>query len=694
MNSSSLLAVFGCALLSGSHAIGAEGSNQPPAGPLALPPPVQTVAFKKELLTQHPRIILNAAVLDAFREKLQNAEFATLWKKYLVWTDYSVAATPPALPGSENEVRTIGDRLPPLAFAYVITRDAKYLEGARKWIRAVLSYPHWANDVDLGASHVTFGLALAYDWLYPDLTPEERGKIEEALRQHGRILLYRSIRSPGSWWGNAYFQNHCWINHTGIAVAAMALYETDPAEMQRWLDFTRTKFETTYRHLDIDSGYHEGPGYMDYATTWALYYIEALRSVSGENLADMPFLQNLTRHYLDSYMPDGRNMLNFGDCDSLNWGGVIAEPILPWLASHQKDGRAEWMRRKNREAFAQQTPVASPFGLLWLDPSLEPQSPEGLPTTGIYADLGLVVFRTSWEESAAVVALHCGPPGGHHVIKEWANFPTPAPTFGHAHPDANTFFFWSDRQWRVGAPGGYTHDKKTHNENVWTVGGKGQRGGDAMWFESASYFVPGQAQAHLVRVASSPAADYAIGEAAPAYEPDCQLIEFTRHLLFVKGAKPYVVIYDRLKASAPKTWASYLHTYGKIDVTSPKTFQAAGSPPPMVEWQKLPTSPEYTPAFGTVLGPTGVTLKAAPLTVLSHEKNRPTARGFELITESPASESTWLVTVVGAEKRDVVLTRAGSPPALTVGTDKIAWDATGNVSLNDQVVAGNLLPKP
>lgn len=669
-------------------------ANMPPEGPLKLPPPVQTVVFKKELLGQHPRVLLNAAQIESFREKITDPEISQLWKSFLRSADYFAAATPATpMPLDENTVRQIGDRLPPIAFAYVITHDQKYLDGARKWIQSILASPHWATDIDLGASHITLGVALAYDWLYSELTPAERKQIEDALQLHGRMLLYRSVRYPNSWWGNAYFQNHCWINHTGIAAAAMAIYETDPTEMQRWLDFTRTKFEVTYRHLDIDSAYHEGPGYMDYGTTWALYYIEALKGISGEDLSDMPFLKNLTRQYLDVYMPDFRNMLNFGDCDALGWSG-IAEPILPWLASHQKDGRAEWLRRKHREGFARPPALSSPFGLLWLDPTVEPKSPVDLPTAGVYPDLGLVVFRNSWESNAAVVAIHCGPPGGHHVINEWQKLPSPNSTFGHSHPDANTYFFWSDSQWRVGAPGGYTHDKKTHNENVWMVGGKGQRGGDVIWFEPASYFVPGQAQAHLVRVATSPGADYVIGEAAPAYEAECKLQEFSRHLVFVKGEKPYIVVYDRLKASEPKTWASYLHTYGKIEVTSTKTFIAAGSPPPTEDWQKLPFLPDFTPAHGVVLGPPGVTLKAGPLTVLSHPSNKMKESGFELTVEAPASDSIWLVTVVGAEQREVALTNAGIPPALKVGTDAIVWDAIDNVTVNGKPISGNLLPKP
>lgn len=661
--------------------------------PLVLPQPTERVAFPKELRACHPRVFIDAAGVAAFRKKITNPVMAPLWAAFLRDAAASAATTPPSNPRSENEVRPIGDRLPRIAFACLITRQPQYLAGARKWIHAVLGYPMWATDIDLGASHVTFGMALAYDWLHDDLSPEERRQMETALLKHGRLLLARSVKYPTAWWGAAYFQNHCWINHTGIATAAMALFDQDPAEMQGWLDYTRSRFQMTYRHLGIDGGYHEGPAYLNYGTEWCLYYLEALRSISGEDLGDMPYLQNLARHILDTTMPDGRNIANFGDCDALGWGPD--DCILAWLAARKKDGHAEWLRRKARSQFVHQLAFNSPFALLWLDPSVAPQSPDDLPTCGLYADLQLVVMRTSWKDDAAAVAFHCGPPGGLHIVKEWASFPHAAPTFGHSHPDANSFLFWSDKQWRIGAPGGYTRCKQTHSENVWMVGGQGQRGSDQEWFEPASYFVPGLAQPHLIRVATSPAADYVIGEAAPAYEAGCKLTEFKRHLLCVKGSKPYVVVYDRLRASEPQSWAAYLHTFGKIAVADNHSFSAAGCPPPTEEWLRLPSLPDFTTAYGVVLGPAGTTLDAHALKVIGHPSNKAEERGFELLAQPPGtSAATWLITVVGAEQRDVSREGSDREPAVKVGTDQIVWDADGNVSLNGKPVAGNLLATP
>ncbi len=670
----------------------ANPSELPP--PPVLPAPTEKVVFRKELRSKHPRIFIDAAGVEAFQKKKDDPARVPLLSTFLSVADEIAAEKPQGNASDDNQMVKIGDRLPRIAFAYLVTRKPPYLEGARKWIHAVLNYPHWGKEVGGCDGPLTFDMALAYDWLYGDLSPEERLPIETALLKHGRLLLARSAKDPNSYWGGAYFVSYSWIPHVGISTAAMALYDEDPGEMQGWLDYTRSRFQPTYLHLALDGGYHEGPPSFTFGAVWCLRYIESLRGISGEDLSDMPYLQNLTRRLLDLTMPDGRSVANFGDMDAYN--SPPEDELYTW-GSRAKDGHGEWLRQKMLGKFVQKHSVSSPFALIWFDPSVSPKAPDELPTTGLYGDLGEVVFRSSWKDDASVVVFRCGPPAGHYLTKNKNTFPNCAVNCLHSHPDANSFLYWSDQQWRIGNPAGYTTDKKTQSENVWLVGGLGQKGGDKSWFESKSYFLRGTTQPGLVRVATSPAADYVIGEAAPAYEAACKLTRFKRHLLFVKGDKPYIAVYDRLRAGEAKSWTSCLHTFGKIDVADNRSFSTMGGLAPMLTtegWLKLSSLPNFTTAFGVVLGPAGTTLDAHPLNVLDfYSGSKPVAKGFELLAQAPGtSETTWLITVVGVEKSEVALGGSDQAPSVKVGKDQIAWDADGNVSLNGKPVEGNLLP--
>jgi acetyl esterase len=664
-------------------------------GPVKLDPPDFTVKIRPELLGRHPRIFFDAAELQAIQQKIKNPKLAPMVGWFLHDADLTMSwPVPPTAmaAAAHDDMRHSGLYLQQLAFAYVITGDARYFTAERNLIKNILNWSSW-EDFDLGSAHICFGLSMAYDWLYDDFTPGERQAIEAALLKHGRLLLQDPATHKSHWWNTAYFQNHCWICHTAISVTAMALYDLHPEEMQTWLDDSRTRFQPTYKNLGLDGGYHEGAGYARYGTEWMLYYVDSLRHVSGQNLFDMPFLKQVGTYFCNTIMPDWANLANFGDCPPTAWGFPIEDSTLVKLAAEYHDGHLIWLRDHNRP-FYEKNPIRnlfeSPFALIWVDPSIDPKPLDDLPLIGLYPDLGLVVSRNSWKDDASVIALHCGAPGGQHLVEATPTIKHANANNGHTHPDANSFLFWADHGWRIGLPGAYTYIKATHNENTWLVGGQGQRGDNLIWFEQKSYMGKSD-QAHLVTVETTPQADYVVGEAAPAYPEECGLTQFTRHLLFVKGTSPYIVAFDQLAAQKPQTWASYLHTYTAITTVDDSGFEVAASSPQSPGAPGLPNSP----TFGSLFAPGKLDLTAQPLFVLREHTTKPTAHGFELrAMPQGVSESTWLITVVGVAKQEVHLVKPGPEPEISVGTDHIAWNEQGEVVLNDNRITGNLMPAP
>jgi acetyl esterase/lipase len=95
-----------------------------------------------------------------------------------------------------------------------------------------------------------------------------------------------------------------------------------------------------------------------------------------------------------------------------------------------------------------------------------------------------------------------------------------------------------------------------------------------------------------------------------------------------------------------------------------------------------------------VFGPGKVSLGAQPLFVLREHTLKPTQHGYEL-TAAPegSSESTWLISVVGVGKQDCSLVKPGPGPEIKVGADDIAWNDSGDVTLNGTPITGNLMPQ-
>ena len=75
---------------------------------------------------------------------------------------------------------------PRRAFAYKMDRDPKILAAAKHYMDAAVSYDIWGYSLskpntDLAAGHLLYGMGVAYDLLYNDLTPAERTKYRDCI---------------------------------------------------------------------------------------------------------------------------------------------------------------------------------------------------------------------------------------------------------------------------------------------------------------------------------------------------------------------------------------------------------------------------------------------------------------------------------------------------------------------------------
>lgn len=619
------------------------------------------VAITPELAETHPRLLMNRSGLENFRQKIKDPAVAPLWQRFLAFAEPKLGERPPNEPRqAEDPFRGYGSRLPVTALAYLGTGDKRYLDSTREWLDALCGYGEWAGNTDLAAGHICFGMAVAYDWLYDELTPEERTKIEDALFRHGRILYVWSEANQGRWWSSAWWQNHSWINHTGMAAAGGALLSRHPQEALRWIERARGCFQYTYDYFAHDGSNYEGVGYARYGTEWMVLYAELMKGLTGEDLYQMPYLKNVARFLLYTLLPDGVSVVNFADAPT---GNRDPRSFVWRLASEYKDGYAQWLG--NRLLAAPEGTVTSAFEVLWYDPSVKPLAPDSLPTAAFFSDLGLAVFRDNWKDSGSVVSVKCGPPAGFLALNGVNTLSVAAATLGHAHPDANSFSWWAQGGWRIGDPAGFTRYKVTHNENVWMVGHYGQRG-EAEWLDASSYLgdVP---QPRVVRLASSPQADYFLGEAAPAYAWDANLKAFRRHLVFIKGESPYLVCLDQLESADPHVWSSLLHAESPFTVSPRNVFQTLG---------------KY-PVWGAVVAPGDVTLTPGVLKVAGQKSKDLEQKGYELLVRPDGrARQIWQVTILALDEKPVRVTRRGPWPELAVGEDTISFDEDGSVSVN------------
>ena len=527
-------------------------------------------ALKPELMNVHPRVYFTDAELDTLRIRAHGTQKE--WWQHRLSELRALKAAPPPPPAELRRAQNdVAFAIAEAAFAYRIEKNPKYLAAAKQYMDAAMGYKVWGYswskpNVDLAAGHLLYGMGMAYDLLYHDLTPEERTRYRNCIADHARQMYDYFAPRPGRTW--AYSQNHTFIPITGLAVAAYALYGEVP-EAAQWAALSRAIFNRVLGTYSQDGYYYEGFEYWIFSTPWIIHYLDALQHATGENLFDQPGLRQAYLYAIHSLTPGGEFMFDFGDV----FGGPITRQrkgddyarshpdghfesnynLLYDLAArfHSADiqGAADWMRSLGH------TGQEEWWTLAWRDSSLASTPIASIPTSHWFKDHDVIYWRTGWDKDATAVAFKCGPPEGHaaaHLTKELPDWHFEQ---GHAHPDVNSFILWAHGAYLTG-DSGYAGVPKTVEHNTILVDGVGQgseSGGHDAW---AKYSYERLNQTHIISAHLSPAGLEVQGEGEGAYGQPAGLTKFLRTL---RVDRSHLTMTDVLEAAKPARFTEVFH---------------------------------------------------------------------------------------------------------------------------------------
>ena len=527
----------------------------------------------------HPRLYLSQARVTTLTSMLQTEPYAALWEDVRRVADYGVSHDPPDYwvsddPNRDEQLwqRQVGDMIPHLAIAYVLSGERGYLDAAERWMLASAQYPTWGlgdtDGLDLAAGHQLYGLAIGYDWLYRDLDSGTRDVVRNCLYTRGQYM-YTHLLNEQVWWHDAYLQNHQWANLTGLATAGLALWG-DVDGVDDWILLPLQKYRIVMASLGPDGASHEGVSYWSYGLEHMLKFIDLAKGLLDENLLEVsPWLQQTSSFRLYSMLPRmswsaDSDAMNFADGTRYDFSGP--DYMLRKLAAEYRDGHAQWLA--DEVSAAHLTGWSARFlNLLWVDPTVPPVPPADLPLLRHFGDMDMVFDRSSWGGAEAVLGFKCGPYIGHQALSAYSY----DPGGGHVHPDAASFLLFAYGDWLIVDDGNTL--KTTAFQNTALVNGVGQEGDGLPFFEgdllSAEHRGP-----QIVRVDPGVEYDYMVGDATPAYRSEAGLTRFFRHILYLKPA--CWVIVDELEADRPSLFELYLHADFAFRRSSGKSFTLRG----------------------------------------------------------------------------------------------------------------------
>jgi hypothetical protein len=507
----------------------------------------------KELKGVHPRLYLNQARVDYLRKAVKDdPRWAPAMATLLRLADDGVKRGPPDYakqvkhygedkPGSHEQLwqRGVGNRIPHIALAYLLTGDRKYLDSTKAWVLASLDYPTWGvgrmDGMDLAAGHQLAGIGLAYDWLYNDLTPAERTTIREKLIPHVRRLARVGAYEGRAWWKNSYMQNHQWVSLAGMSTSAFALADEVP-EAASWIAVAHAKFVRTLELAGSDGASHEGYGYWEYGAEYIMRYLEMARTCLDIALycdsdgKPHPWFSHNEAYALYLALPQNawskrQSVVDIGDCPRYHWYGPSY--LLRNLARRYPDspwrGSAQWLASAFVAANCDAAGGGHYLNFAWYDPEIPEQSPAEakLPLVHHFQDIDIVSARTAWTGNPTELVVKCGPPLGHDHDGTKQDYGS-----GHAHPDAGHFLYVADGK-ILFRDSGYTKPKETGNHSTLLINGKGQKGEGNTWFN----FRPWLKDPRSPRIRSVNEKDgktVVDCDVAPAYPMELGLSQFDR----------------------------------------------------------------------------------------------------------------------------------------------------------------------
>lgn len=235
-------------------------------------------------------ILLFGQTPEDIRQKANLPEWQPLVKQLLADADRTLTDPMPErledldVPAARREMRRILESI----LATWITGEEQYKENAIKRLMNYAERPmflptrHRFITYDLVMAESVFGMAVAYDWLYSDLTQEQRDTVREAIVE--RLLpyyLYESdlevvkpnVDGPQNWTAVL----------AGSAIIAKLVFGDEhpifEEAYQRALENS-----TVWREYQSDGGSDEGAGYWNYMLSYAwASYMELLDKTGDDD---------------------------------------------------------------------------------------------------------------------------------------------------------------------------------------------------------------------------------------------------------------------------------------------------------------------------------------------------------------------------------------------------------------------------
>lgn len=228
------------------------------------------------------------------------------------------------------------ERISLLSLVACVGGDRRFADRATAEMRALAAFSDWNPSHFLDSAEMALALAIGYDWLYETLDIATREAVETALL-HKAILPSLDEGAASNWWLRAD-ENWVQVCHGGLAAAAIAVADKDPALSGTILQRAVDRLPLVAQRYAPDGAYPEGPMYWSYGTAYHVMLAAALERFTGSThrIERYPGFFESSDYIAHVTAPSG-DYFNYSDCAPRR----RLQAQLFWMAN--QTGRLDWL---------------------------------------------------------------------------------------------------------------------------------------------------------------------------------------------------------------------------------------------------------------------------------------------------------------------------------------------------------------
>ncbi len=304
------------------------------------------------------------------------------------------------------------------------------LRASRSILSALCSAANWRERQVirsfLDCAETAVAVACAYDWLYGELSPDERQAIEQALLCQVLEPALAAFEDKSSLWTRRR-DNCCLVSNCGIMVAALAMLRRHRRLASTLVQHSLCSARNVFTAFDPDGAWPEGLSYWSLAVRHAGLMVAALESTLSDSfgLADRPGFAATGDFALHAAGPFGA-AFDFGD--SVRQFDVGA---LAWLAHRFRRPVDGWL-------LGDYDGWHLPFTMMWPAAATTGPAELDLPTGKVFRSADLACFRNTWQNDAAARPVYLAIKGGNAPAAPPSSSPLENRLL-HAQADAGSF---------------------------------------------------------------------------------------------------------------------------------------------------------------------------------------------------------------------------------------------------------------